>query len=97
MAFFAIGRKCRLGGGVPVSRAAVPAPYFHFIALEGRPVEERQRLLSGFTDIVVAVLGVDRALVRGGCLPISPEDWAIGGVPVSVQRAVEVRARAAAK
>jgi 4-oxalocrotonate tautomerase len=74
-----------------------PAPYFTFLVLEGRPVEERQRLLAGFTDIVVEVLGVERSRVRGGCRRIAPEDWAIGGVPASVQRAAEVEERALAE
>lgn len=80
-------------GGVPVSREEQRAPYFHFIVLEGRSLEDRQRLLRGFTDIVVDVLGVKRDLVRGGVVPVAPEDWAIGGEPASVKRAVEVAAR----
>jgi phenylpyruvate tautomerase PptA (4-oxalocrotonate tautomerase family) len=80
--------------GVPVSRSGVQAPYFHFLVLEGRSLEERQRLLTGFTDLLVEVLGAERGLIRGGCWPISPENWAIGGVPASVTRAAEVQARA---
>jgi phenylpyruvate tautomerase PptA (4-oxalocrotonate tautomerase family) len=81
-------------GGIPVSHSGASAPYFHFLVLEGRALEERQRLLTGFTDILVEVLGVERSLVRGGCWPIAPENWAIGGVPASISRAAEVRARA---
>lgn len=80
--------------GEPASRNGLRAPYFHFLALEGRPLEERQKLLAGFTDILVEVLGVERSLVRGGCWPIAPENWAIGGTPASVLRAAEVKARA---
>lgn len=83
-------------GGVPVHRGGRSAPYFHFLVLQGRPVEERHALLTGFTDLVVRILGAERALVRGGCWPISPEDWAIGGTPASVMRAAEVKARAEA-
>ncbi len=83
-------------GGVSVEAGAEHAPYFHFLVLEGRPVEERQRLLVGFTDLIVDILGVRRECVRGGCWPISPENWAIGGVPASVLRAAEVAARVAA-
>mgnify|MGYP003628694832 CR=1 FL=1 len=81
-------------GGRLVSKGAPEAPYFHFLVLLGRPVEERQRLLTGFTDLVVKILGAERKLVRGGCWPIAPEDWAIGGTPASVLRAAEVKARA---
>jgi len=83
-------------GGVLVSRGGKPAPYFHFLVLQGRSVEERHALLTGFTDLVVNTLGVERSLVRGGCWPIPPEDWAIGGTPASVMRAAEVQARAEA-
>jgi 4-oxalocrotonate tautomerase len=83
-------------GGQLVSRNDQRAPYFSFIVLEGRSLEDRQRLLRGFTDIVVAVLQVDRSLVRGGIVTVHPENWAIGGEPASVKREAEVRARAEA-
>ncbi len=69
------------------------APYFEFIVLEGRPLEERQRLLLGFTELLVDILGVDRKLVRGQCRRVDPEDWAIGGVPASNMRKDEIDAR----
>lgn len=82
------GRLLRQGG--------TPAPYFHFLVLEGRSLAERHQLLTGFTDLVVDTLGADRSLVRGGCWPIAPENWAIGGMPASVLRAAEVASRAKA-
>lgn len=81
-------------GGVPLRREDRRAPYFSFIVMEGRSLADRQRLLTGFTDIVERLLGVDRALVRGGIVPVAPENWAIGGVPGSVMRQAEVAARA---
>ena len=83
-------------GGQRLCDGAADAPYFHFLVLEGRSLEERHRLLTGFTDLVVDILGAERSRVRGGCWPIHPEDWAIGGVPASVQRASEIAARAQA-
>jgi phenylpyruvate tautomerase PptA (4-oxalocrotonate tautomerase family) len=80
-------------GGVPA--AAGSAPYFTAIVLEGRPAEQRRRLLGAFTDIIVDVLGVDRKLVRGRIIQVPPDDWAIGGVPASVARKPEIAARAA--
>lgn len=80
--------------GVPISRGGRSAPHFHFLVLQDRPIEDRHALLAGFTDLLVNILGVERGLVRGGCWPISPEDWAIGGTPASVMRAAEVKARA---
>jgi 4-oxalocrotonate tautomerase len=81
-------------GGQLVSAGAPAAPYFQFLVLQGRSLEERQTLLRGFTDLIVDILGADRRLVRGACWPIDPENWAIAGVPASVQRAAEVQARA---
>ena len=81
-------------GGVLVSKGGASAPVFHFIALEGRPMEERQRLLAGFTDLCVDILGAERNLVRGGCWRIGAEDWGIGGQSASLLRAAEVQARA---
>jgi 4-oxalocrotonate tautomerase len=83
-------------GGHLVINTGARAPYFTFVVLEGRSLEDRQKLLTGFTDIVVEVLGVDRGLVRGGIVPVAPENWAIGGEPASRKRADEVRARAEA-
>lgn len=82
-------------GGQLVSSGAAEAPYFHFMLLDGRPLEQRQRLLRGFTDLLVECLGVERGLVRGGMWPVSPEHWAIGGEPAAGLRADEIAARAA--
>lgn len=76
-------------GGVP----GVEAPYFTAIVLEGRPAEQRRRLLEGFTDILVDTLGVDRSAVRGRIIQVSADDWAIGGVPARSVRSAEIAAR----
>ena len=61
--------------------------------LEGRSQEDRQRLLSGFTDLVVDILGAPRANVRGGIVPVAPSDWSIGGTLASELRQAEIEAR----
>jgi 4-oxalocrotonate tautomerase family enzyme len=76
-------------GGEP-GRAA---PYFTAIVLEGRPAEQRRRLLGAFTDILVDVLGVERRDVRGRIIQVPPEDWGIGGIPASAARRDEIAAR----
>ena len=76
-------------GGV----AGVEAPYFTAIVLEGRPAEQRRRLLGAFTDIIVDTLRVDRRVVRGRLIQVSPDDWAIGGVQASSVRSTEIAAR----
>jgi phenylpyruvate tautomerase PptA (4-oxalocrotonate tautomerase family) len=77
-------------GGV----AGVEAPYFTAIVLEGRPAEQRRGLLGAFTDIIVDTLRVDRRVVRGRIIQVSPDDWAIGGVQASSVRSAEIAARA---
>ena len=77
-------------GGV----AGVEAPYFTAIVLEGRSAEQRRRLLGAVTDIIVDTLGVDRRAVRGRIIQVSPDDWAIGGVPASAVRGAEIAGRA---
>jgi phenylpyruvate tautomerase PptA (4-oxalocrotonate tautomerase family) len=83
-------------GGVAAAQEPVSAPYFTAVVLEGRPAEQRRRLLAELTAVLVDVLRVDRALVRGRCIPVHPDDWAIGGVPASAVRAGEIAARGAA-
>lgn len=71
------------------------APYVEALVLAGRPVEQRHRLLAGFTDLVVEILGADRALVRARTVPVDPDDWGIAGRPASAARRAEIDARAA--
>jgi len=85
-----------LAGGDLCSRNGQNAPFFDFIVLDGRPLDQRHRLLAGFTDLLVDTLGAERALIRGCCRRVPAEDWAIGGVPASEKRKDEIAARAAA-
>ncbi|MBL8931247.1 MAG: tautomerase family protein [Kineosporiaceae bacterium] len=80
-------------GGRLVADGAEPAPFFQFALLAGRPLDHRHRLLAGFTDLLVEVLGTPRELIRGGIWLIDPEDWAIGGVPAAALRRAEIEAR----
>lgn len=80
-------------GGKLVSQHEQVAPYFSFIVLEGRSPADRQRLLSGFSDLVVDILGAPRANVRGGIVPVAPSDWSIGGMLAGELRQAEIEAR----
>ncbi|ENQ7793644.1 MULTISPECIES: tautomerase family protein [Pseudomonas] len=71
------------------------APFFEFIVLEGRPLDERQALMSGFTELLVEILAVERSVVRGRCIRVEPQDWSIGGLGADVLREQEIRDRAA--
>ncbi len=83
--------------GELLSDGGMEAPYFHFLVLEGRPIEQCHQLLTGFTNLVVEILKVEKSCVRGGCWPIPPQYWAIGGQPASLMRAAEIKARAELK
>lgn len=80
-------------GGKLVSLSAQVAPYFTFIVLQGRSLEDRRRLLAGFTDLIVEILACPRELVRGCVTPVATEEWSIGGVPASLLRQAEIESR----
>lgn len=85
---------CAAVGGVPVSEGAVPAPFFNCLAISGRPIEQQQRAVKAFTDLLVDVLGVDRSAIRGMVTEANPETWGIAGEPASKVRAAEIASRA---
>ncbi len=82
-------------GGQLISEGGALAPYFHFLVLQGRPDEQCQSLISGFTDLVERILRVERRTIRGGCWAIPATHWGIAGTPASALRAAELQARAA--
>lgn len=83
--------RCAVAGEL-VSSGRSQAPYFEFLALEGRPLEQRQRLLIGFTEMLVEILGVERGLVRGHCKRVLPEEWCIGGKLAADLRKDDIKA-----
>lgn len=85
---FAVAGEC-------VSLNGIHAPYFEFIVFEGRPLDERQKLMTEFTSLLVDTLAVDRNVVRGRCIRVEPQDWSIGGIGADVLREQEICARAA--
>ncbi|EZQ12593.1 4-oxalocrotonate tautomerase [Halopseudomonas bauzanensis] len=90
------GDDCAVAGDI-VSSNGLHAPFFEFIVLEGRPLTERQQLMSGFTELLAETLGVDPGLVRGRCIRVPPQDWCIGGTGADRIREQEIAARAAAQ
>lgn len=80
-------------GGVLISDGGEDAPYFTCLTLAGRPAEQLERLLAGFTDLIVTHLGCERGRVRGQLIPLDPANWSIGGLPASAARAAEIAAR----
>jgi 4-oxalocrotonate tautomerase len=83
-------------GGKLVSDGGSAAPYFSFVLMQGRSTEMKHKLMSGFTDLIEELLEVPRSVIRGGIVPVAPEDWSIAGVPASDVRKDEIRARSEA-
>lgn len=75
----------------------MPALFFEFVMLKGRPSEQRLALMKRFSDLLVELTGADIAAVRGMCRQIDPDDWCIAGEPASVARADHVAALAKAQ
>lgn len=77
-------------------RGQVPGPrsvFFEFIVLEGRSLEQRQKIAREFSELIERVLEVDVDVVRGRCIRVEPEDWCIGGVFASELRKAEIEQR----
>ena len=79
--------------GQVIKDYTLAAPYFEFIVLAGRSIEQRQRLLIGFTELIKEILGVEASLIRGCCRHVEPEDWCIGGITANNLRAKEIQER----
>ena len=87
------GNRMSVKGKVCTDPDDKGAPYFEFIVLEGRSVDQIQQLIEKFTGLIASVLQVEQNLVRGACWPVHPAHWGIGGVPASLTRAREIAAR----
>ena len=61
-----------LAAGEIVADGTPAAPYFEFLVLAGRPLEQRQTLLAAFTDLIVEHLGSPCELVRGRAIEVEP-------------------------
>lgn len=79
--------------GVFLDEGGDNAPYFTFLALAGRPVEQHEALIAGFTDLLVLHTGCEKSAVRGMAVPIEPELWGIGGRTAAQARKAEIAAR----
>lgn len=85
---------CAAVGGVSVGEGAPSAPFFSLLAMGGRPIEQQQRAVKAFTDLLEDVLGIDRSVIRGMVTEVNPDTWGIAGEPASEVRAAEIAARA---
>lgn len=80
-------------GGRIMAECELKAPFFEAIVMEGRPEEQKQRLMREVTDLIETLLQVERTHIRGVCWSVPPGDWCIAGTPASVKRAEELEAR----
>ncbi len=61
-------------------------PFIQVTMLEGRTVEQKHELMRRLTEVTAEALGGDPNRIRVALYEVSSDDWAIGGVPVSVLR-----------
>ena len=61
-------------------------PFVQVTILEGRTVEQKHDLMKRLTEATAAALGGDPERIRVAVYEVSGDEWAIGGVPVSVLR-----------
>ncbi len=61
-------------------------PFIQVTILEGRTVDQKHELMRRLTEVAADVLGGDPARVRVALYEVSPDEWAIGGEPVSKLR-----------
>ena len=83
-------------GGKLVSKGGKNAPFFEFIVMKGRSLEQRQAIAEQFTNILAVTLKVDKADIRGNCYTVEPENSSIAGSLASEIRKAEIEARAQA-
>lgn len=76
-----------------VDNGGAYAPFFTFLALEGRPSEQFAEIISRFTALLAKYTGCDRDLVRGQGIPVNPAHWGIGGLTAADARRAEIAAR----
>lgn len=68
-------------------------PFIQMVLLEGRNVEQHHALIKEVTAVVANILGTQPDRIRLHITETKPDLWGIGGIPASVKRAAEVRAR----
>ena len=61
-------------------------PFIQVTMLEGRSVEQKHNLMRRLTEVTAEVLGGDPGRIRVALYEVTPDEWAIGGEPVSKLR-----------
>ena len=61
-------------------------PFIQVTMLQGRTPEQKHDLMRKLTEATAEALGGDPERIRVALYEVSKDDWAIGGVPMSVLR-----------
>lgn len=75
------------------NRAQLEMPFIQMVLLAGRPKEQHHQLIAEITDVTSRILGTDKDRIRLHIAEAHPDSWGIGGVPASIRRAAEIKAR----
>ena len=61
-------------------------PFIQISILEGRTIDQKHDLIRKLTDATAEVLGGDPERIRVTIIELSPDNWGIGGEPISKLR-----------
>ncbi|HAN72642.1 MAG TPA: 4-oxalocrotonate tautomerase [Actinobacteria bacterium] len=61
-------------------------PFIQVTMLEGRTVEQKHELMRRLTEATADVLGGDPERIRVALYEVNADEWAVGGVAMSVLR-----------
>lgn len=61
-------------------------PFIQVTLLEGRSTEQKHDLMRRLTEVTAEVLGGDPQRIRVALYEVDGDEWAVGGVPMSVLR-----------
>jgi 4-oxalocrotonate tautomerase family enzyme len=75
------------------SRPHLEMPFIQMVLLAGRPKEQHHRLIADITEVTARILKTDKDRIRLHIAEADPDSWGIGGVPASIRRAAEIKAR----
>lgn len=75
------------------NRRHLEMPFIQMVLLAGRPKDQHHRLIAEITDVTARILGTDKDRIRLHIAEADPDSWGIGGVPASIRRANEIKAR----
>lgn len=61
-------------------------PFIQVTMLEGRTIEQKHDLMRRLTAAAAEAIGGDPQRIRVAIYEVTPDEWAIGGEPVSLLR-----------